>query len=67
MISEEKDINNKITNIMELVRIKINRFSEKLEGIKIHENEEWLFVVYNPVDYLFDGMLIINKQYINDI
>lgn len=49
---------------MELIKIKISRYPNLLCGIKLYETEELLYIINNPVDYVLDGVFIINKKYI---
>lgn len=51
----------------QLVRIRLKGKTERYTGvIKIIDNE-WLLLEYNPVDFLIDGFILINRRYILDI
>lgn len=50
--------------INKLVRIKLRGRSEKLCGILKVAGKEWLLLEYNPVDFVLDGMVLINKKYL---
>lgn len=52
------------TNLMELIEIKVSRYPKTILGIKIYETEELLYIIHNPVDYVLDGMLVINKRFL---
>ncbi|MCG2792150.1 MAG: hypothetical protein L6262_01215 [Weeksellaceae bacterium] len=52
---------------MKLVNIKISRYPNPVSGIKLYENNNIIIILYNPVDYVLDGINIINKKYIKII
>jgi hypothetical protein len=47
-----------------LVQIKLRGRSEKLRGILKAAGEEWLLLEYNPVDFVLDGVILINRKYL---
>lgn len=49
---------------MELIKVKISCYPNLLYGIKFYETEDLLYIINNPVDYVLDGVSIINKKYI---
>ncbi len=52
---------------MKLLNIKISRFTEKINGIKLYETENLLVVLLNSVDFVLDGICFINKKYVKQI
>lgn len=59
--TEENNIN------MELLNIKISRFTDKINGVKLYETESLLVVLLNSVDFVLDGICFINKRYVKQI
>lgn len=52
---------------MEVIKIKIDRYKEVITGLKISEGVDWIMIAYNDVDYVLDGIKIINRKYIKHI
>lgn len=52
---------------MEIINIKISRYTEVICGIRLYENENVLGIVQNSGDYILDGICFINKKYIRKI
>ena len=52
---------------MEILNIKISRFSDLISGIKLYESDNLLVVILNPVDFVLDGVCFINKHYLKKI
>lgn len=52
---------------MELLDIKINRRSDIISGILEKESSEWILLHANPIDFLIDGICLVNKKYIKKI
>jgi hypothetical protein len=57
-----------MTNIPEhankLVQIKLRGRGERLKGILKAVGKEWLSLDYNPVDFVLDGIILINRKYL---
>ena len=60
-MQEENDINKQI------IKVKINRYPNTISGVYLYENEEFVVMLNNPVDYVIDGIYFINKNYIKNI
>lgn len=60
-MQEENDINKQI------IKVKINRYPNAISGVYLYENEEFVVMLNNPVDYVIDGIYFINKNYIKNI
>ena len=60
-MQEENKINKQI------IKVKINRYPNTISGVYLYENEEFVVMLNNPVDYVIDGIYFINKNYINNI
>ena len=60
-MQEENDINKRI------IKVKINRYPNTISGVYLYENEEFVVMLNNPVDYVIDGIYFINKNYIKNI
>ena len=60
-MQEENDINRQI------IKVKINRYPNAISGVYLYENEEFVVMLNNPVDYVIDGIYFINKNYIKNI
>ncbi|RKS98126.1 hypothetical protein [Chryseobacterium defluvii] len=52
---------------MEILNIKISRFTDIISGVKLYENDDLLIIIQNPVDYVLDGVCFINKKYIQNM
>ncbi len=52
---------------MEVVKIKISRRPDLITGIYLKEENDWLLIKENPVDYVLDGNNLINKKFIKSI
>ncbi len=52
---------------MNILEIKISRYTRKLYGVKLFENDNLLVIEINPVDYVLDGICFINKKYIKEV
>jgi hypothetical protein len=52
---------------MELIQIKINRHTDIVSGIKIFENDQIFIIIHNPMDFVLDGISVINKKFIKQI
>ncbi|WP_449397557.1 hypothetical protein [Chryseobacterium wanjuense] len=52
---------------MELLNIKISRYTDLISAVKLFENNNILIVLLNPVDYVLDGICFINKKYVKHI
>jgi len=52
---------------MNILNIKISRFTDIIKGVKLYENESLLVIFLNPVDYVLDGICFINKKYVRKI
>ena len=52
---------------MELVNVKIRRYPDLIKGIVIMRNTQWLVLAENVVDYVLDGFLFINHDYIQNV
>lgn len=52
---------------MEILNIKISRYRDLINGIKLYETDNLLIVLLNPVDYILDGISFINKHYIKRV
>ena len=50
-----------------LYSIKIKGFSDKLRGIFLCENKDWIFVLSLFSDYMVDGCQLLRKKYILSI
>lgn len=61
-IQEEYDINK-----LMIIKVKINRYPNAISGVYLYENEEFVVMLNNPVDYVIDGIYFINKNYIKNI
>ena len=61
-IQEEYDINK-----LMIIKVKINRYPNTISGVYLYENEEFVVMLNNPVDYVIDGIYFINKNYIKNI
>ena len=61
-IQEEYDINK-----LMIIKVKINRYPNAISEVYLYENEEFVVMLNNPVDYVIDGIYFINKNYINNI
>ena len=59
-MQEENDINKQI------IKVKINRYPNTISGVYLYENEEFVVMLNNPVDYVIDGIYFINKNYIKN-
>ena len=60
-MQEENDINKQI------IKVKINRYPNTISGVYLYENEEFVVMLNNPVDYVIDGIYFFNKNYIKNI
>ena len=60
-MQEENDINKRI------IKVKINRYPNTISGVYLYENEEFVVMLNNPIDYVIDGVYFINKNYIKNI
>ena len=60
-MQEENDINKQI------IKVKINKYPNAISGVYLYENEEFVVMLNNPVDYVIDGIYFINKNYIKNI
>ena len=58
-MQEENDINKRI------IKVKINRYPNTISGVYLYENEEFVVMLNNPIDYVIDGIyfndFIINR------
>lgn len=61
-----KDVQD-INNSMRLVNVKIRRYPNVVTGVYLGEGEQWLKIEENVVDYVLDGLLYINKDYIEEV
>ena len=61
-MQEENDINKQM-----IIKVKINRYPNAISGVYLYENEEFVIMLNNPVDYVIDGIYFINKNYIKNI
>jgi len=61
-MQEEYDINK-----LMIIKVKINRYPNTISGVYLYENEEFVVMLNNPVDYVIDGIYFINKNYIKNI
>jgi hypothetical protein len=61
-MQEENDINKQM-----IIKVKINRYPNTISGVYLYENEEFVVMLNNPVDYVIDGIYFINKNYIKNI
>ena len=61
-IQEEYDINK-----LMIIKVKINRYPNAISEVYLYENEEFVVMLNNPVDYVIDGIYFINKNYIKNI
>lgn len=52
---------------MTISDIKISRYPDIIRGIVLRETEQWCIVCYNPVDYVLDGYMFINRDYIKQM
>ena len=50
--------------MMKLVEIKIRRYKTLIKGILLGSGAQWSFIRLNVVDYVLDGFLFTNKQYV---
>jgi small nuclear ribonucleoprotein (snRNP)-like protein len=57
-------MNNLSEYINKLIQIKLRGRSEKLRGILKSVGKEWLLLEYNPVDFVLDGGVLINRKYL---
>ena len=62
---EIKDENIETSNNMELIEIKIRRYKTLIKGILLGSGAQWSFIRQNVVDYVLDGFLFTNKQYVD--
>ena len=62
---EIKDQNIETSNNMELIEIKIRRYKTLIKGILLGSGAQWSFIRQNVVDYVLDGFLFTNKQYVD--
>jgi len=62
---EIKDENIETSNNMELIEIKIRRYKTLIKGILLGSGVQWSFIRQNVVDYVLDGFLFTNKQYVD--
>ena len=60
-MQEENDINKQI------IKVKINRYPNTISGVYLYENEKFVVMLNNPIDYVIDGVYFINKNYIKNI
>lgn len=61
-IQEEYDINK-----LMIIKVKINRYPNAISEVYLYENEEFVVMLNNPIDYVIDGIYFINKNYIKNI
>ena len=61
-MQEENDINKQM-----IIKVKINRYPNTISGVYLYENEEFVVMLNNPIDYVIDGIYFINKNYIKNI
>ena len=47
--------------------MKIRRYPDLIKGIVIMRNTQWLVLAENVVDYVLDGFLFINHDYIQNV
>lgn len=52
---------------MELVNLKIRRYPNLIKGIVIKRGLQWMLLKENVVDYVLDGYLFINHDYIQQV
>jgi len=52
---------------MNLIDIKISRHRNIVSGIEIKQNSYFYYLLYNPVDFVFDGYVLVNKNFIKEI
>ncbi len=52
---------------MELVNLKIRRYPDIIKGIVIKRGVQWMVLHENVVDYVLDGYLFINNDYIQQV
>lgn len=52
---------------MEILNVKISRYSEIITGVKLYENDNFLVILENPVDYVIDGVCFICKKYLKSV
>lgn len=45
---------------------KIQDWQEEETGLLIEENEDWIFIMSIPVDYVIDGYKLINKKFLDE-
>ena len=67
-IEEEKKEMQEENNInRQIIKVKINRYPNTISRVYLYENEEFVVMLNNPVDYVIDGIYFINKNYIKNI
>lgn len=49
---------------MDILEIKISRFPDMIQGVRLYENDNLLIILLNPVDFVIDGICLINKKYV---
>jgi len=49
---------------MKIETYKIKGWKEKLSGLLIDENDEWILVKHIPVDYVVDGFTLYRKKFL---
>lgn len=49
------------------VKIHILGWQSTISGVIIQENIDWIILQFNPVDYVLDGFVVINKSHIEKI
>lgn len=52
---------------MKVADIKIRRYPQPIRGIITEEGIQWIALAENVVDYVLDGYMFINKQYIQTV
>lgn len=52
---------------MKLVNIKIRRYPNLIKGIVIKCGQQWMLLNENVVDYVLDGYLFVNNDYIQQV
>jgi hypothetical protein len=57
-------MNNISAHKNHIVEIKIRGRKEKIRGILKEVGREWALLEYNPVDYILDGVIIVNMKHI---
>ncbi len=54
-------------NIKNLYAIRLRGHKDFINGITLKIGKEWILLKYIPVDYVFDGYILVRTKYIHDI